>query len=132
MENKVKKAYADAIITIKVTRDFKNDLQKVSDITGRTMTDIIIDTLSKELVQYRNQNGYGKVEPVAAYRLTGISEYEKRIAKIESQTTGTGKHNCLVLDDITINPSQPYYKIYDCESRQIISVPKEQIQFKDE
>ena len=130
---KEKKQPADTSITFKATKAFKEDLQKMSEITGRKMTDIIVKAISKELSHYRNENGYGRVKPVPAYRLTGISEYEKRIALIEGETSiSPGKHECFVLDDTTINPRQPYYKIYDCESGQIISVPKEHIEFKVE
>lgn len=118
------------VIHIKVTKDLKDDLQKVSEITGRTMTDIITDVLNKELNKYRN-NLSCRVEPVPAYRLSGISEYEKRAARKEIGVASLGKHDCLVLTDITINARQPYYKIYDCESRQIVTVQKEQIKFKD-
>lgn len=125
------KKNAEEVIHIKTTKALKEDLQKVSEITGRTMTDIITTALNKELAKYRNLNGSGRVEPVPAYRLSGISEYEKRIARKETGAASAERHDCLVLNDVTINARQPYYKIYDCESEQIVTVQKEQIKFKD-
>ncbi|MCR5728218.1 MAG: hypothetical protein K6G24_12220 [Lachnospiraceae bacterium] len=126
------KKLADANISFKCTRDFRDDLQKVSELTGRTMTDIIVTSVNREIAQYRNKNGYGKVQPIPAHRLTGLSEYEKRVAEIEGRQAAEGKHGCLVLDDTTINPRQPHYKIYDRESKQIMTVPKDCIAFDNE
>lgn len=123
---------ADANISFKCTKDFRDDLQKVADITGRTLTEIIIASVNREIMHYRNKNGSGKVQPIPAYRLTGLSEYEKRVAEIEGRQVAEGKHGCLVLDDTTINPRQPHYKIYDCESKQIMTVPKDCIAFDNE
>lgn len=123
---------SDANISFKCTRDFRDDLQKVSELTGRTMTDIIVTSVNREIAQYRNKNGYGKVQPILGHRLTGLSEYEKKLAELEGRSYVEGKHECLVLDDVTVNPRQPYYKIYDCESKQIMTVPKDCIAFDNE
>ncbi len=125
------KKLADANISFKCTRDFRGDLQKVSELTGRTMTDIIVTSVNREIAQYRNKNGYGKVQPIPAHRLTGLSEYEKKLAELEDRSYVEGKHECLVLDDVTVNPRHPYYKIYDCESGQIMTVAKEYIAFEN-
>jgi len=127
-----KKPLAATSITFKVTKDFKSDLQKVSEITGRKMTDIITKAVSSELSHYRNSNGCGHVKPLPAYRLTGISEYEKRVAEAEGKTRiSLGKHDCYVLDDVTITPQSQFYSIYDCESGRVVTVPKDHIEFKD-
>lgn len=123
------KKLADANISFKCNRDFRDDLQKVSELTGRTMTDIIVTSVNREIAQYRNKNGHGKVQPIPAHRLTGLSEYEKKLAELEGRSYAEGKHECLVLDEVTVNPRQPYYKIYDCESKQIRTIAKEFISF---
>ena len=129
-----KKQPADTSITFKTTKELKEDLQKVSELTGKTMTDIIISAITQEIIQYRNDNGRGRVQPLEAYRLTGISEYERLRAKRDGLTPSDilGKHKCFVLDEMTVNPSQPYYKVYDCESGQLIEVSKMQLEFKTE
>lgn len=126
------KQYSDTPLSIKMTKNFKEDLQKLSEITGKTMTDIVISALNDKMIHYRNHNGHGWIAPVAAYRLEGITEYEKKIAEIEGRPGCVDKHECFVLDDIIIYPEHSYYKIYDCASGQIMTVPAESIEFKDE
>ena len=114
-------------ITFRFDKSFYDDLKTVSTITGKSMTEIVETAVTTALNYYRGSAG--KVIPIPAYRLSGLTEYEKRIAVNEGKEEPIEKHECFILDEVTMMFDKPYYLIYDKDNKNIMKVPKDHIEF---
>ena len=114
------------VITFRFDGDFYDDLKTVSEITEKTMTEIVEDSVNATLNYYRGSTG--KVHPIPAFRLSGLSEYEKRVAENEGRKESIERHRCFVLDEVSMFEA-PYYLIYDRDNKNIMKVPRDHIEF---
>ena len=106
-----------------------DDLKAVANMTGRTMTEVVTNALDFELSHYRNEDSC--VKPVKAYRLTGVTDYDKKVAKNEGKQAKITRHDCYVLGEVTMM-GQPYYHIYDVENETLMKVPKDNVMFVED
>lgn len=114
------------VITFRFGGDFYDDLKTVSVITGKTMTEIVEESVTSTLNYYRGSTG--KVKPIPAFRLSGLSEYEKQVAKVHGKEESIERHRCFVLDEVSMFEA-PYYLIYDEDNKNIMKVPRDHIEF---
>ena len=115
-------------VTFRLSEDLIEGLKAVSEITGKTMTDIVTETAEREVAEFRNSNG--KVKYLEAIFTTEASEFEKKIAESEYRGHEQVKHKCYVLGETEVFGTS-YYKIYDCETKNLMKVPKEKIAFAE-
>lgn len=115
-------------MNFRVPSAVKDDLSAIADMTGKTMTEIVMDAVSLAIGPFRN--GSGRVKPIPANRLSGLTEYEKMAAKNEGKEPEITKHDCFVLDETSMYGA-PYFAVYDRENKNIMKVPKEHIEFKE-
>lgn len=121
----MKTEYKSKTTTINLTPGMFDDLKTVSAITGETITDILVESASREIDKYRNSGG--RVKPINANRLVGTTGYEKALAKSEGRTPEIKRLPCYVLDETTMF-GEPYYLIYDCTNKNLMKVPKDVIE----
>lgn len=115
-------------MNFRVPSAVKDDLSAIADMTGKTMTEIVMDAVSLAIGPFRN--GSGRVKPIPAYRLSGLTEYEKMAAKNEGKEPEITRHDCFVLDETSMYGT-PYFAIYDRESGNVMKIPREHIEFKE-
>ena len=101
-------------------------LSAMTKISGKTKTDIIETALSQYLGVYADSSG--SIKAIPAYLLRGASDYEQKVAENEGREPVITKVRCYVLEQTTIF-NQPYYKVYEVESQQIMKVPVAHVEF---
>ena len=118
------------VINIDLPEDVITDLDTVIEITGQTTSEIISRELESYLAHFRkySEPDCGKIVPCPAMFIHGVTPVEKKCAENEGRTTEIWESPCYVLSDRSIY-SNPYYKIWDTERRNIISVPAYCIRF---
>lgn len=114
-------------VTFRLSEDLIEDLKAVSEITGKTMTDIVTETTEREVAEFRNRNGKVKpLEAILTILTTDMSEYEKKVTENESGPFKQKEHKCYILSEEEVFGT-PYYRIYDCETKNVKKVPREHV-----
>lgn len=116
-------------INVYLDQNLYDNLNAMVEISGKSKTSIIETALAQYLGVYADSES-GLIKAVPAYLLRGGSDYERKVAENEGREVVITKVDCFVLEQLTMF-NQPYYKIYDTESNQIMKVPVAHIEFKN-
>lgn len=116
-------------VQYRLENDMIEDIKNVAKLTGRSMTDIVKAALNRELSQFRNRNGRVKVIP--AFWLSGVSDYDKKVAENEGREAVKERHSCFVIDEAVMY-GEPYFSVYDNETGQVMKIQKSFVEFAKE
>ena len=114
------------IINIALPADVLSDMDAVIAITGRSASDMISAELREYFVHFQNNDG--EIKPRPAVLLTGVTEYERKVAEVEGREIQTEESPCVVLSDRSMAGS-PYYRIWSEKYKNIMSVPADAVRF---
>ncbi len=109
--------------------DMIEDIKNVAMMTGNSMTDIVRAAINRELFQFRNKNGRVKVVP--AFWVSGVSDYDKKVAESEGREAVEERHNCYVIDE-EVMYGEPYFSVYDNKTGQVMKIKKPLVEFAKE
>lgn len=115
-------------ISFKFDEEMLADLKAVSDMTGVTMTEIVKNALLREFAEYRNHSG--RIEPLPAVWLSGVSEYERKVAENEGRAAEVKEHKCFILRDGEVF-GEKKYRVYDCDTKNILTLASDWVKFDE-
>lgn len=116
-------------VQYRLENDMIEDIKNVAKMTGKSMTDIVKAAVNRELSQFRNRSGRVKVIP--AFWLSGVSDYDRKVAESEGREPVKERHGCYVIDE-AIMYGEPYYSVYDNESGSVMQIQKTLVEFSKE
>ena len=116
------------IINIALPADVLSDMDAVIAITGRSASDMISAELREYFVHFQNNDG--EIKPRPAVLLTGVTEYERKVAEVEGREVREKESPCVVLSDRSMAGS-PYYRIWSEKYKNIMSVPADAVRFPE-
>ena len=116
------------VINVALPADVLSDMDAVIAITGRSASDMISAELREYFVHFQNNDG--EIKPRPAVLLTGVTEYERKVAEVEGREVREEESPCVVLSDRSMTGS-PYYRIWSEKYKNIMSVPADAVRFPE-
>lgn len=118
--NGTKNSDEKVVINVAIPADVLADLDAVVEITGRTASDIISTELREYFVHF--QNDEGAITPRPAILLSGVTEYELKVAEVEGREIQVTESPCVVLAEYSMF-GNPYCRIWDTKNGNLANVP---------